>query len=151
MTVAADHRAVEADVAGRIRGAEIQLRTEEIALFDPETVVENLHHIQRDQVFFVAVVIRTGADQNIQILAGKHFCDCLGRCLSVKMRQQIGDQEALILGVVADTDIDGAAVELHHPAVQSERNGRPLVFLDAAVIVGLEQRKPVVLIQRIGF
>ena len=45
-------------------------------------------------------------------------------------------------------DLDDLAVLRRHDAVQLQRYGRPLVFLDAAVVVGLEEGQLVVLVER---
>ena len=66
------------------------------------------------------------------------------------MRQQIGDQEAFFVVLLAQTEVDAGPVELHHSAVQSERDSGPLVLLDAAVVMRLKHRQTAVLIKRVG-
>ena len=69
------------------------------------------------------------------------------------MRQQVGDNELRVGRLVAYAHLytlDLAVLAHADNAAQLERNGRPLVLLDAAVVVGLEERHAVVLIQRHG-
>ena len=63
----------------------------------------------------------------------------LGHLVLCEMRQQIGDRELRILGILADDDLNGLAVLLRHDAVDFQRDGDPLVFLDAAVVMRLEK------------
>ena len=53
------------------------------------------------------------------------------------MRQQVSDGEHRIAGIFAQHDLDECAVLFDDHAVQGERPGQPLIFADAAVVVGL--------------
>ena len=66
------------------------------------------------------------------------------------MWQQVGYAEDRVAFVLTDGDADYRAVFLVNVAVQSQRNGWPLIFLDAAVVVRVEIGKLAVLIQRVG-
>ena len=69
------------------------------------------------------------------------------------MNEQIGDDKHRIARLVTDADIDGFYAVFGHMAYhtpQLHRDSRPLVFLDAAVIMGFKQCHAVVLIQRNG-
>ena len=56
------------------------------------------------------------------------------------MRQNICDGELRISRFFTDADLDDRAVALHDNAVHGERNRRPLVLFDAAVVVRFEVR-----------
>ena len=63
------------------------------------------------------------------------------------MDQQVGHTEDRVVRVLADRDLHDRAVLLGHDAVQRQRRGRPLVFLDAAVVMRLEIGQLAVLIE----
>ena len=65
------------------------------------------------------------------------------------MRQEVGYDKLRIGRIVADAHVDRLAVFERDHAVQLERNGDPLVFLYAAVVMGLEIRKLVAFVKRI--
>ena len=66
------------------------------------------------------------------------------------MRQQIGDAENGIARLLADGNGQRRAVLTNDRTVQRQRNGSPLVFLDAAVIVGLKEALLALLIKGTG-
>ena len=68
-----------------------------------------------------------------------------------QMREQVGNQENRIVFVFTDTDFLCTAVAECHDAVERERNSGPLIFFDAAVVVGLKEGETTVLIQRFLF
>ena len=63
----------------------------------------------------------------------------LGDFFLCQMRQQVSYGEHRIAGVLAQHDLDGRAVLFDDHAVQCERPVQPLIFEDAAVVMGLEQ------------
>ena len=65
------------------------------------------------------------------------------------MGKKIGYAEYGIAGVVAHVHIDHSAVGLGHHAVQRQGQRHPLVVLDAAIVVRIEEGEPVVLVYRI--
>ena len=98
-----------------------------------------------------ALVVPEGArtDEDVQILAaddlGRSALHLLGR----QMRQQVGHAEHRVALVLADADGHRRTVPADDHAVQRKRQGRPLVFFDPAVIVGVEIREIMILIQRV--
>ncbi len=66
------------------------------------------------------------------------------------MGQQIGDTEHRIARLLANGHIQSGAVLAHHCSVQGQRQSGPLILLDAAIVVGLEEGQAAVLIQRVG-
>lgn len=65
------------------------------------------------------------------------------------MWQQIGYAERRVGGVLADVHLHHLAVGGDHYAVQGQGQGCPLVVLDAAVVVGVQKREVVRLVQRV--
>ena len=65
------------------------------------------------------------------------------------MDEQVGDAEDGIIGVLADLHVHHAAVLLGDHAVQRQRDGDPLVVLDAAVVMGVHEGKLAGFVQRV--
>ena len=65
------------------------------------------------------------------------------------MHQQVGDKEYRVVFIFAHVHFDGGAVLLHHHAVEGQGKRHPLIFLDAAVIMGVQVGEAAVLIQGI--
>ena len=65
------------------------------------------------------------------------------------MREQVGNAEYRVVFVLAYVYCYFSAVSLDDNAMQRERNGRPLVLLDAAVVVGLEVSYLVLFVERV--
>ena len=149
MAVGPDERAVKAHVAGPEGRNGGQLRRDEVLLHDAVLPVQQLQDGQLDPV--APLVIRQGAaaHQDIQALRG----DGLSQGLSGLLRPQVGQEvvhgEQGIPLPVAHGDPDHlAALEGHH-AVELQGDGDPLVFSQAAVVVGLEEGQLIRLIQGI--
>ena len=92
---------------------------------------------------------RAVAHEDVQVLALHHLVGLLRHLLAGQVDQQVGDAEHRIVRVVAHLDVHHGAVFLRDHAVQRQRQRDPLVVLDAAVIMRIEQREPVRLVQRV--
>ena len=66
------------------------------------------------------------------------------------MGEQVGNNEFRVAVVLAETNLNLCSVLAENNAVKRKRNCSPLIFLDSAVIMSLEQSKLRVLIERIG-
>ena len=150
MAVGADQAAVESNVTGVRRGDSFQLGGDEVLLGDAVFLVQQTQDFDLDAVGAVVIAERTGANENVQRLGRDGLIEGLFALFAAKVREQIVDDELGVLGVVADLDVDFAAVAADDEAVQLERDGDPLVFADAAVVVRLEVGQLGVLIERIG-
>ena len=149
LTVAADERAVHADVARLKTRHDLQLGGEEVLLRDAVAVVQKRH--DREHHALAALPgVGNAAGENVQILARNDVRAVLGHLILRKMRQQVGDREFGIVRILADDDLDGFAVLLRHNAVNFERDGDPLVFLDAAVIMRFEKADLVLFVEGNG-
>ena len=65
------------------------------------------------------------------------------------MGEQVGDEEGRLVIVLSDPDLDGLSVRCVDDTSDGERDGGPLVLLDAAVVVRLEERHVRILEQRV--
>ena len=131
MAVGADQAAVESDVAGVRRGDSFQLGGDEVFLGDAVFLVQQTQDFNLDAVRAVVIAERTGANENVQRLGRNGLIEGLFALFAAKVREQIVDDELGVLGVVANLDVDFAAVAADDEAVQLERDGDPLVFAAA--------------------
>ena len=100
-------------------------------------------------ILTVGIRERNGTRHQIQLFrrnAVRHFSDIL---FCRQMRQQVGDEKDGIFRILSDIDADRRPVRQNDDAVQSQRNRRPLIFFDSAVIMCLQQRQTAVLVERI--
>ena len=138
MAVAADEGAVKTHLAHVKSGDGGQLRGEEVLLGNVIHIVENAKHRQLHPVLAL-VGIGGGADEDVQALAGDALGHGLLHLVGSQVGQQVGNDELRFIRFPADADVDHVAVFQGHNAVQLQRNGDPLVLLDAAIVVGAEK------------
>ena len=150
MAVGGDEAAVEAHVSCRSCGNHGQLGGEEIVLADAVFFVEQAQNSELDAVSALVVLQRLAAQQHPEVFAGNALSQRLLHLVAGQMDQQVRNAENGIGGILAHGDLDHGAVLLGHDAVKSQGRRRPLVLLDAAVIVGLEVGHFAVLIEGIG-
>ncbi len=153
MAVGADKRAVKADVAGVVRRYAAQLCGQEIRLGHAVFAVQVLHDGELDLLAALLVhgLARDRADEDIQTLTLDDLGRLFAHLISRQMGEKVGDDELRVARLVADAHLDAldlALVADADNAAQLERNGGPLVLLDAAVVVGLEKGHAVVLVER---
>ena len=145
-----DHAPVKAQLPGLGGGHHDQLRGEEVLLPDAILLMQELQHRQLHAVAALVLRQRNGAHQHVQILPGDAGGQRLLHLGLGEMDQQVRDNKHRIVVLFADADLYHCAVLLHHHAVDRHGHGGPLVLLDAAVIVGLEERHLVLLVKGIG-
>ena len=150
MPVSSDHAAVQTDVAHREGGHKLQLCAEKIAFHHAVFFVEQLQNIKLDELAALIAAEGAGADENIELLAAHAVRQRALHLLLRKVGQQIRHYKFGLLRLIADGNVYLCAVAAHDYAVQGERDRRPLVFFDAAVVMGLQQRHLKILIKRIG-
>ena len=150
MAVGGDETAVEAHVSGRPRGNHGQLGREEIVLADAVFFVEQAQYGKLDAVSTFVVLQRLAAKQHPEVFAGDALGQCLLHLVAGQVDQQVRNAEDGIGRVLTHGDLDHGAVLFGHDAVKGQGRRRPLVLLDAAVVVGLEVGHFAVLIERIG-
>ena len=66
------------------------------------------------------------------------------------MGEQVGDYKLRVALILAEADGDLGAVLAADDAVKRQGDGGPLILLDAAVVMGLEESEVSILIKRIG-
>ena len=147
VAVAADQGAVKTHVAGIQRGHGLQLGGEEILLGDAVAVAQ---HGQDRQLHAVLALVGVGdaAHEQAQVLAADHIGSALTHLVLAQVGQKVGDHEFGILGVLADDHADRLAVLAGDHSVELQGDREPLVFLDAAVVMGLQIGQLAVLIER---
>ena len=156
VAVGTDEPAVQTYVHSVCCGNEAQFSTHKVCLGHTVLLVQichnhQLHLIGGGSLLAVLFKIRRTCDQNIQSFAGERLTKGLGVLILCQVGQKIGDAEYGITRVVADAYVNTLTVCLDHGAVQSQRNGDPLILTDTAVVVGFEIAQTVALVQRMLF
>ena len=166
MTVAHDHAAVESVVPGRTGRNHFDFGGFQIQFIHVIVILQIVEHPSFDRVFqgllllvgeffFLFVteigVQRDAARQDIQVFPGDDFAGLLPHLLSGQVDQQVADAENRIIRFFADVQCDHGTVLPGDYAVECHRPGDPLVFLDPAVIMGVQHRQVRIFIQRILF
>ena len=151
MAVCGDERAVEADVAGLEGRDQFEFRGQEVLLDDAVLLVEEFQDVELHELGLLLTLEGQGADEDVQFLALDGVAEGALLLLTGQVRQQVGDDELRVALVLADVHGDGRAVALDDDAVEGQRDGGPLVLLDAAVVVGLEEREFLFFIERVRF
>ena len=149
VAVGGDERAVEADVAGLEGRDQFEFGGQEVLLNNAVLLVEEFQDVELHELGLLLTLEGQGADEDVQFLALDGVAEGALLLLTGQVRQQVGDDELRVALVLADVDGDDRAVALDDDTVEGQRNGRPLVLLDAAVIVGLEEREFILLVERV--
>ena len=149
LAVAADQRAVKADVARLCSRHKLDFRSREIALGNAVLLIQIAEHFQAERLFHIIVRIGRRAEHNVELLAAKALGERSLHLLLREVNQEVGDVKHRIARILTDRDFDRGAVLLHDNAVHCERHAAPLVLLDAAVVVGLKECNVIRLIERI--
>ena len=92
---------------------------------------------------------RLTAQNHVQLFANNALCQRLSHLVCGQVGQQVGHVEDGIGILFTDADGHNRAVGTVYHTVNGQRNGSPLVLLDAAVIVGLKVGNFGILVQRI--
>ena len=126
-----------------------ELCTHEVRLGDAVHLVENREHLQLECLLHFRIGDRCRAEEHIQLLTLDPVCEGTLHLLLREVRQKVGYDEDRIPRLLAEIEVDGATVTQHHTSVQCERGHRPLILLDATIVVRLEERELLLLIERI--
>ena len=156
MSVGSDHAAVKAAVAGGPGGNDLELGGEEIILIDAVGILQQAEEILPDGIlgllglfaFFRIRAQRAAAHQHVEALAFDDDAALLGQLVRGKVDEQVGDAEDRIRRILTDHDRNDRAVLFGDDAVDGERDGHPLIFLDSAVIVRIQIGKLGILVGR---
>ena len=150
MAIGANHGAVEADVHGLEGGDKLQLGGNQIAFHNAVLLVEDVHDVQLEELLALAVGEGQAAGQHVHVLPGDGLAQGLGHLVLAQVGQDVGDGELGLALFLADAHGDFLAIFADDLAVEGQRDGGPLVLLDAAVVVGLQQGQLVGLVQGDG-
>ena len=147
MAVAADHAAVDADLAdvkGRYGG---KLCGQEVLFPDAVRIVQQAEHRQLDAVLaFVGIGDRS--DQDMQALARDALGHGLLHLILRQVGQQVGDDEFRLVLFPPQGDVHALAGFQCDRAVQLQRDRHPLILFDAAVVMGAEIAELILLVER---
>ena len=160
LAVAQHHAAVEAELAGAAGRHYLDLGGKEVffldaVLFLQQLQCEGLHRFLGCGLFLVGgiflVLDNQGAvaDEHIEAFAFHNLAALLRHLLVAQMRQQVGYAEHRVALIVAHVHVYHRAVGLRHNAVQGQRQGYPLVVLDAAVVMGVQEGESVAFVHRV--
>ena len=147
MTVRTDKASVKTDITRLECGNGGNFRAHEIAFNDAVFIVEELHDVEL-HAFGKVLFKRTGAGEKIELFAGDTVCKRTLHLIACKVRKKVVNIEYGVGIVFTDDDIDSFAVCLGDSAVESKRNGCPLIFFDTAVVMCLEIAKTLCFIKR---
>ena len=141
LAVAAHQGLVEAHIGGWAGGHGLEFGGDEVFLADAVLGVEQLQHMLLDGILELPVFGGGGrgavAEDDVQLFGVKDIGQGLAVLFAGQVGQQVGDGEDGFPGFFAKGHADALAVFQHHHAVQGQGPGQPLVFADAAVVVGL--------------
>ena len=151
VSVGAYHGTVEAHVACLGGGNEFYLCREEVGFHKTVFFIEQSEHIELDQIVALFLIDRKAAHHNVEIFGGNGCGKRFLFLLASEMGKEIGHAELRIAFLLANAHFQPAAVGKADNAVHGQRYGRPLVFLDAAVVMGLEHGDFIGFIKGIGF
>ena len=140
LAISHDHAPVQSKVPGRSCRYRLQFRREEVFLFNSILLLQDPEQRFPDLFFLLCILQRTAAHDHIQVFTFHHDGCFLLQLLRRKVDQQIRDAEHRIPRLLTDRYLHRAPVFFHHCAVQGKRDRRPLVFFDAAIIMGLQKR-----------
>ncbi len=101
-----------------------------------------------DLIILLALAHRRLPHDYVELFGLKGILDLLGHFLGSKVRQQVGDGEYGIARIFTDTHGYFGAVLFDNGSVQGQRDGKPVVFADTAVVVGFRQCNVGVFIKR---
>ena len=166
MTVAQNHRAIEAEVASTPSGNHFDFGGQEILFLDIVFLSKQLERVRFDRLLrcqllyfcFVGVVLfsylviyheGTPSHQHVEIFTRDSFRRLLLHLVFGEVDQQIRHAEHGVTLIFAHVNRHDAAIFLGNDTMQCERYRDPLVVLDASVVMRIEMQQLVALEQRV--
>ena len=145
LTVDRHEPSVETDVSRLEGGHERELRRHEVVESDlvgrPQVVGDGLPHA-------ASILGRHVAHERIELLRQNYLPIRALAKRGVHVGREVRNEEGGIAGLVPDGDPHGAAVLQVHPAHEREREVCPLVGLETAVVVRLEEGEALLFVER---
>ena len=151
VAVRTDSRAVKTDISCLCSGNRAKLGRHKVNLGDAVLLVENGENVQLYGIRTVLAAVRTATREQVQHFAFNSLAQGLLCKLLTKMRKNVVNIENRIVIVFADANLDGLTALCADNAVDSKRNGSPLILLDTAVVVSLEESDSAILVNGAGF
>ena len=147
LAIGSDEGAVETYVAALGGRDEFELSSGEVFFFDAVGFLQHVHeNFLRLQIFF-----GIGAGDGLQLFTGDAVGQGLLHLVLGHMDQKVGHVENRVVVIEAHIDFYFLAIFGVYHADQSQRDAGPLVFLDAAVVVGAEIHDAFLLMDRVCF
>ncbi len=150
VAVGPNHPPVQPQILGGEGGDGAKLRRLKVFFGNAVFAGQQAHDVQLGALAHLFVRVQFASQKDVQLLPLDPLGHGLLHLVAPQVGQQIGDAEDRVIRVLADGDGDGGAVPLRHHAVEGKGNGGPLVFLDAAVVVGFEVAQLLLLHQGVG-
>ena len=148
VAVAADQGAVKAQVVNGKGRHQLQLGRQQISLHNAVFLVQQIEDIELHLFAGFVVLKGAGADDNVQLFPFDQLVDLAGVLLQRQVGQNVRNTELGVTRLLAQAHIHIGAVVFANAAVERQGNGGPLVLFNTAVVVGLKQCQPVVLVHR---
>ena len=112
--------------------------------------MEELEHRQLHPLARILIAHGAAAQQQVQLLAADSLRQGLLVLLAAQVGQKIRDDQLGVARIAADVDGLLGPIRQDHHAVKLQGDGGPLILADAAIVVGLEVGKLIVLIEGVG-
>lgn len=132
-------RAIETDVARRGRGHDLHVRSQQIARRDAVFLSQGRQQPIGRRALSCGRVGRQRADDGIELLGPEHLRLKPAAKVTIDVRREIRDQQNGIRGIVADVDPRCRPIGLVHAPGERKRHISPLIVLDAAVHLRVDE------------
>lgn len=163
VAVAEHHGAVEAQLACAAGGNDLELARKEVLFFHAIFLGEQREHGRFHGFFFrellefgflgVFLIFRlrgrAATCEHVEIFALDNLGGLLLHLVVGEVNEQVGDAEHGVACVFAHVHALNAAVFFRDNAMNGERQRDPLVLLDAAVVMRVEQRQIARFVERV--
>ena len=144
LSVSEDHTAIQSKISGRTCRNCFQLCREKILFFHAVFFLQILQQRLFDKfflllIFFFRIFPRTASDDDVKVLAFYHNSRFLLHLLTGQMNQKIRNSKNRIFCLLANGKFNDSSVFLYHYTMECQRNGCPLIFLDATIVMGIQK------------
>ena len=134
LSVGEHHAPVEPAFPGPAGRDDLQLRAEKIFLPDSELPRQKFQNILLGLLVFQGTV----SDQQVHFLRVEKILHLLFVPLPAQMGQQVREHERRVFFLLADGYAHPGSVLSDDDSVEGQRKGKPLVFFDSSVVVGIQ-------------
>ena len=141
LSISSDHTSVQTTLSCLSCRYDLQLCGKKIFLFHIILLFKDIQYILFYCLFLLIIfqVFQwSAADQDVQILSLDHFCRFFLHLLSCKMDQKICNIYDGIIFILTDIYFCCTSVFFYHYAMDCQGKSHPLVFLNTAIIMGIQ-------------